>query len=343
MDTFGENFTNHGKQSNQQKRGRGRPRKNQMTNTTDQNKKKGKLSSSKKEEESIVLHLPISLQDFHTIKNNTIFDDNSGSSGENTQTVKNDNIFTINDIDSDSDSLNSSNDSNNIIVYDLKQKIKEQESTIKNLETEISNYKDLFNDTNNGMNARKVAKMNTNFIESVSGAKILLEKTNIACWWCTYNFDTVPCPLPEKYYNDTYYIFGCFCSFECASHYNLKMDDSNIWYRYSLLKKLYNVIFDNDNEICLAPPREAFDKFGGPLKYDEYRKNCKKCPKEYRFIMPPMTSIVPLIEEGMRDTTKVNISLADINKKNKLGRNKNNPLPNMKNTLVETMGIKERK
>jgi hypothetical protein len=54
-----------------------------------------------------------------------------------------------------------------------------------------------------------------------------------------------------------------------------------------------------------------------------------------------MTSIVPLIEEGNSDNTKVNISLADLNKKNILKRSK--PLPNTKNTLFKTLGIKQSK
>jgi hypothetical protein len=340
MDNFEDTLTNSNKQLNQQKRGRGRPRKNQIVTNTDQSKKK-KTLQNKIVEESIILHLPISLEDFHTMKNNVIFDNNDNNTGSSNEVVNNDNIFTINDIDSNSDSLNSSNDTNNIKVYDLKQKVKEQESIIKNLEKEINNYKELLNDPITGINTRKVNKMNINFIDSTTGKKIIIEKTNIACWWCTYNFDTVPCLLPEKFYNDTFYVFGCFCSFECVAHYNLKMDDNaGVWYRYSLLKKLYNTIFNNNSEIALAPPREAFEKFGGPLKYEEYRKNCKNCTKEYRFIMPPMTSIVPLIEEGMKDVTKVNVSLADINKKQRFKRTK--PLPHMKNTLLETLGIKEK-
>lgn len=322
------------------KRGRGRPRKNQIINygETSKNKPKAKTPSSISEE-PIILQLPISLKEFHTIKNNTIFEKDSNTTNE---TPEQTNIFTINDIDNDSNSGSSLYESDNLFVYELKKKIKEQENTIKNLEKELTGYKDILDDSSNGLNNRKVSRMNINFINSSNGQQIISEKTPIACWYCSHNFDSTPCFIPEKFYDDKYYVFGCFCTYNCAATYNLKMDDSGMWYRYSLLKKLYNTLYQNTAEIPLSPPREIFEKFGGPLKYDDYRKNSIKCHKEFRFIMPPMTSIVPLIEEhNSLDSSKVNISLADLNKKKKVGRT--NPLPGMKNTLFETLGIKEGK
>ena len=335
------------KQNFQQiKRGRGRPRKNQIMSDVEKNKKYKvthiakpiqKSIVNKDIDEEIILHLPISLKDLNNLKisNNSIFENKTSSNG-NTQDA---NIFTINDINSESNTDNS-NEINDIAVYEYKNKIKDLEKIICSLQKEINDYKlTLSEDVPNGINNRKVAKMNLNLIQTNTGQQLVVEKTNVACWWCTYNFDTLPCFIPDKIIDDRYYVFGCFCSYNCAASYNLKMEDSYIWNRYSLLKKLYNVIHKTNDDITIAPPREVFSKFGGPLTYDEFRKNCVKCTKEYRFIMPPMTSIVPLIEEGCIDTTKVSVSLADLNKKNILKRTK--PLPNNKNTLIETLGIKE--
>lgn len=338
MDT--NDITSTENQNNKQlKRGRGRPRKNQIINYGEPVKNKPKIKQSSNDEESIILRLPISFKEFHTIKNNAIFE-NDNKDPNNTQDHTD--VFTINDIDNDSSSGSSMYESDNLFVYELKKKIKEHENTIKNLEKELNNYKEVLNDSNNGINSRKVSKMNINLINSNNGEQIFTEKTNIACWYCSYNFDTPPCFIPEKFYDDKYYVFGCFCTYNCAASYNLKMEDSNVWYRYSLLKKLYNTLYNNTSEIYLAPPREAFEKFGGPIKYEDYRKNAFKCHKEFRLIMPPMTSIIPLVEEhNSLDNSKVNISLADLNKKKNVGRSK--PLPNMKNTLLETLGIKEDK
>lgn len=323
----------------QQKRGRGRPRKNQVMSDIDKIKKDKQINSIKKyakeiidndHDDEIILHLPITYKDITTIKNNnTLFDKKTDSSSNKQDT----NIFTINDINSEPNSDSENND--------LKKKIFEQTQIIKNLEKELSNYKNLLTDNSaQGVNNRKVTKMNMELIDTKTGAPIICEKTDIVCWWCTYNFDTVPCFLPEKFIDNKFYVFGCFCTFNCAAAYNLNLNDSYIWNRYSLLKKLYYLIFKINDDIHIAPPREIFKKFGGPLSYEDFKKNCAKCLKEYRFIMPPMTSIIPLIEESYSDNTKVNISLADLNKKNSILK-RTKPLPNSKNTLFETLGIKE--
>lgn len=320
------------------KRGRGRPRKNQSA--TVQNKVIKKESTIESQNDDIILHLPISLKDIN-LENNQDNQDSQDENSQGSQDNQNKNIFTINDINESSDSNNKSNyESNDIYVYDLKEKIKEQEKTINQLTIKLNEYKSAMTDSTSGINSKKVTKMNINLIDTKSGNPIVTEKTNIACWHCTHNFDNPPCFLPENYVNNTFYVMGCFCTFNCAISYNLNLNDSAVWNRYSLLKKLYYLIFKEECNINIAPPREAFEKFGGPLKYEDYRKGCNKVLKDYRFIMPPMTSIVPLIEEGVSHygDSKIGISLADI-KRTSIKRTK--PLPSNKNTLFETFGIKE--
>lgn len=346
------------KQYNQQiKRGRGRPRKNQVISNIEKDKKtkiiqtvkqvhnrQAGLNSNKKQfNEEIILHLPISLNDLNISK---ICNTDAESTQNNfiigdSDTNNNSNIFTIEDINGDSYSDSNFSNESHIIINDLKLKNKELEKTIAKLEKEIDEYKSLLYGNNlNNINTRKVSKMNVDLIDLSTGNAVVVEKTNIACWWCTHNFDTLPCFIPEKILNDKYHVFGCFCSYNCAAAYIFQMENSYMWDRYSLLKKLYNAIQGDIGEIISAPSRLAFTKFGGTLTYEEFRKNCKTCMKEYRFIMPPMTSIVPLIEEGYTDATKVNVSLADLNKRSALRRK--NPLPNTRNTLFETLCFKEK-
>jgi hypothetical protein len=331
------NMENIKQYSQQTKRGRGRPRKNQIISSDKDKKNKNTFSVKqctkniikKGVDEEIILHLPISLKDLNIAKM---------IEPVNTTNNENSNIFTIDDINSES--YTDSSNSNDMMMNDLKQKYKELEKIIQKLEKEVSEYKALLYDNNaNNVNTRKVSKMNTIFVNANTGTSIIVDKTDIACWWCTHNFDNIPCFIPEKIVGETCHVFGCFCVWECAAAYILQMDNSYVWDRYSLLKKLYNKVNGNNDDIRIAPPREVFTKFGGSLTYEEYRKNCKTGVKEYRFIMPPMTSIVPLIEEGYTDNTKVNISLADLNKKNALRRNK--PLPNLKNTFFDTMCVKD--
>lgn len=347
------NTNNANSTPNMQKRRRGRPRKNQNITNSDNTKKiknSGAINATLKsnnndKEEEIILHLPIFMKDFETHvtnsnRNNTTLKSNlqdnlkSDLQTGSTVNVCNNvpNVFTINDINSDNYS-SSSEDTSDIVVHELKQKVREQETLIRNLENELNECRNQMNANMNFLNTRNVSKMNIELIKHDTGEQIIAEKTDIACWWCTHNFDTMPCFIPERYTCDKYYVFGCFCSINCASTYNLNMNDSDVWNRYSLLRKLYGIT----NDINLAPPRETFAKFGGNLTYNEYRENCIKYFKEYRFIMPPMSPITPLIEEGKTETTRVKISLSDLSKKKYFGRNK--ALPNVKSTLFDAFQI----
>jgi hypothetical protein len=38
-----------------------------------------------------------------------------------------------------------------------------------------------------------------------------------ACFWCSYDFDNPPIYIPKHFIKDTYHVYGCFCSPECAT------------------------------------------------------------------------------------------------------------------------------
>jgi hypothetical protein len=174
--------------------------------------------------------------------------------------------------------------------------------------------------------------MDIDLISVKDGKSLVVDKTDIACWWCTCNFNTPPCFIPEKVVENTYHVFGCFCSFNCAAAYNVSIDDYKVWDRYSLIKKLYNNIYNNNNEILVAPPRESLNKFGGPLTIEQFRRNNQIVKKKYRMIMPPMVSIVPYIEESYVDNSKFK-KLKIMNSEDDFVLKRSKPLPNTKNTL----------
>jgi hypothetical protein len=174
------------------------------------------------------------------------------------------------------------------------------------------------------------------------------DKTDICCWWCCHKFTTSPIGLPYKKDDETYFVKGCFCSFNCAASYNFQQtEQTSYWDRYSLLNLLYKKMFKTKETISLAPPRELLTIFGGSLSIEKYREKCKQNNKEYRIYNPPMLSTLFQIEEQIIYKTddkkksfipidKTQISRANINLK--LKRNK--PLLNEKNTLENIMGLK---
>ena len=83
------------------------------------------------------------------------------------------------------------------------------------------------------------------------------KSSSINCFWCCHTFKGAPCCLPTKIKNDVFYVYGNFCSKECAAAYNFNSGDNsyNIWERYTLLNHLYSIIEeDPDLKIKLAPP-----------------------------------------------------------------------------------------
>lgn len=315
--------------NSQPKRGRGRPRKNQAS--SDKKKKQNNILKSLDEKitDEIVLHLPISQADL----------ENSEPNPEpGLANPENSHVFTINDIHNESTSSSDNFENSSNSIKKIKSENKNLLKTIKKLEGEITQYKNLLTENNPDYNPSvRVQKLDLNLIDIFNNKPTPLEKTTIACWWCAHNFDTVPCFIPEKIIDDKFYVFGCFCSFNCAASYNLNMADYKVWNRYSLLKKLYSKIYNTGDQVIeLAPPREIFQKFGGKLSWDQYRANSKKTLKEYRLIMPPMISIIPIIEEINTNQKKPNF---DINKRNLILK-RSKPLPNSNNILLESLNKK---
>ena len=171
--------------------------------------------------------------------------------------------------------------------------------------------------------------------------------SNIKCLWCCHNFDNYPCALPIKLKLKTFYVFGNFCSKECAAAYNFDSDNNSSvkWDRYVLLNHLYSIIEDNPElKINLAPPRLTLKDFGGYLSINEFR-NTKENNK-FKVLFPPMVSIIPSVEENNKDKLKNKESFyIPIDKdrilkvNNDLRLKRKNPITN-KNTLENCMMLK---
>ncbi|ARF09343.1 hypothetical protein Catovirus_2_292 [Catovirus CTV1] len=286
---------------------RGRPRKNLLENN--KNTEKKKIQTDLSQQREIILHLPIQMKQVSNESNKK-----STSESEKNDTtlviknadenVNNNTILTISD--NIENCYESDNDNEN--VDELLEQLKTKEKIIKKLRDELCMYKQNASDnfTMTATREHKYIPIDVKLVDNNSGKTIIAEKTNIVCWWCTYNFDSIPCFIPEKHDNDKYYVFGCFCTLNCAVSYNLNMGDYKIYDRYSLIKKMYQNMYDINEEILIAPSREVLEKFGGPLTITEFRKNFKHCNKEYKLLMPPMIPSIPYVEERNREKSIIN-------------------------------------
>jgi hypothetical protein len=116
-----------------------------------------------------------------------------------------------------------------------------------------------------------------------------------ACFWCTCDFDNPSIFIPKYQIKDTYHVYGCFCSPECAVAYLMEesIDSSIKFERYALLNNIYSKIYEYNNSIKPAPnPHYMLEKFYGNLSIQEYR-NLLKSHRLYLMIDKPLTRILP--------------------------------------------------
>lgn len=120
------------------------------------------------------------------------------------------------------------------------------------------------------------------------------KRTDIKCWWCTYNFDNVPCCIPHKYENGNFRVYGNFCSFNCAMAYILQFIEDKKWEKISLLNLLHKEIYNTWGDITPAPKKEVLNTYGGKIDIDEFRKTNKRIT--YDLLIPPIFPIKSHVE-----------------------------------------------
>lgn len=254
---------------------RGRPRKNCVKPNT--NIKQCNV------EEDIILHLALSSNDINNEKVNGY---------EIIQTECGESEAIEDDLSGDEDPLYDES------TKQLMDTIKEKDKIIDELKEKIvvdDNHQNLTIFANN----IKLYPIEMPYEQANDNNFITPEVTNKCCIWDTEAINGIPCFLPDKYYDNKFFVLGCFCSLNCALAYNLSLDDFKMGERCSLLKWMYA---KTDENIIPAPSFRILDKFGGMMSIDEYRKKLIKCTNEYRILMPPMTYIHQTIEEKNRSS-----------------------------------------
>jgi len=124
-----------------------------------------------------------------------------------------------------------------------------------------------------------------------------------ACFWDTHDFDTPTIYIPISATNDSYQVYGCFCSPECAVAFlmNEAIDTTTKFERYHLLNSLYGKLYNYSKSIKPAPnPFYLLNKYYGTLSVQEYR-SLFKCDQMIYVVNKPMTHILPELYEDNND------------------------------------------
>jgi len=153
-----------------------------------------------------------------------------------------------------------------------------------------------------------------------------------ACFWCTYDFDNPPVYIPKHFIKESYHVYGCFCSPECATAHLMEenIDSSSKFERYFLLNHIYSKIYDYKKSIKPAPnPQYMLEKYYGNLSIQEYRALLRN-ERLFLIVDKPLTRILPELHEDNDDFIINNKIIPSntyqIKKKNQKKQNKGNIL-----------------
>ena len=124
-----------------------------------------------------------------------------------------------------------------------------------------------------------------------------------ACFWCTCDFDNPPVYIPKHFIKDSYHVYGCFGSPECATAHLMEenIDSSTKFERYYLINHIYSKIYDYNKNIKPAPnPYYMLEKYYGNLSIQEFR-SLFRSERLFLVVDKPLTRILPELHEDNDD------------------------------------------
>ena len=325
------------------KKKRGRPKKNVNMNEQVMNTIKNISNNVLDVNEEMILHLAITKEDIKMFCDNITTNDIkelTDIQNNSNDIIDTNNLNNLNNIDNTNNinNLNNLNNTNNINILNDKDLNDDNLNNSELIETDRNTDKnsDKFNsDKNkyidiNSKNANIIIKrLKTKiddllkFIENSmpmyftqiksypidlklfdkNNNEFIPKLTTLCCWWDTEPFEHYPVYIPDKYYKEKYYVFGNFCSFNCACAYNLNLRDDKVLERNYLLTRMFYEInktkIKSINEITINPSgdKELLKKFGGHMTINDFRENSKIIGRHYNKLMPPCQPINVIYDE----------------------------------------------
>jgi hypothetical protein len=288
---------------------RGRKPKNKVVEN------KGALTPINSDEETIIAHLPISLEDVVNIGCNDYFED--AKTEENNMFIKSESDFSTVKFKEKIAEINiipnRSEESEDKLLEKINQKIIETEKIFML-----------------GKNVNKVNVHNINF------------KPGTKCLWCKHNFETPAVELPEDYYNDTFFCSGNFCSWNCVKAFNIDLNDTTTWKRESLLNLMYYKTYGIFKEIIPAPSWLMLEDFGGIMSIKEFRHLSISNNKDYLVLRPPLITRQLQIEESYKKSSSGTANKLENLQENELVLKRTKPIESTNFNLEKTIGLRRK-
>ena len=226
--------------------------------------------------------------DYNNTNNTNINNNNNNGQG-----VTNNNFFYEETTDIKTLNTNFNNIISNVNVN--------KEISNKNTTQCIVDYDDEYESTNKSNEIREIWRKLKQLEHNLHTNNLSDKKS--ACFWCTCDFDNPPVYVPKHYIKDSYHVYGCFCSPECATAYLMEenIDSSVKFERYHLLNHIYSKIYNYTKNIKPAPnPYYMLNKFYGNLSIQEYRALLKN-ERLFLIVDKPLTRVLPELHEDNDD------------------------------------------
>ena len=242
------------------------------------------LSSNTEETKpNVILHLKCSLND---LKTDTLTSSNVESYNFDTGDLSYEIIMNENN---NSDKLQLTENANNANII-----INNSEKCYNEEDYEEDDFK---KETDNKEIWKKLKHLEHNLhVNNISDKKS-------ACFWCTYEFDNPQIYIPKYFIKDSYHVYGCFCSPECATAFLMEenIDSSIKFERYHLLNNIYSKIYNFKKNIKpAANPYYMLEKYYGNLTIQEYRALLRN-ERLFLIVDKPLTRILPELHEDNDD------------------------------------------
>lgn len=237
------------------------------------------LNNVKETKPNIILHLKCSLKDLNT---SNLF----GSNLDGYSFSHPNNLFF--------DTINNENNPLNDII-NASSKLSEYEADVDSTDFDIESTKNKENDIREIWKKLKILEHNLHINNT--------DNKKSACFWDTCEFDNPPVYIPKHFMNDTYQVYGCFCSPECAvAHLMEENIDSSIKFeRYQLMNHIYSKVYNYSKNIKPAPnPYYMLEKYYGNLSIQEFRSLLRN-ERLFLVVDKPLTRVMPELHEDNDD------------------------------------------
>jgi len=133
---------------------------------------------------------------------------------------------------------------------------------------------------------------------------------DVACWHDCHPFSSQPIPLLHRYdeRSGLYYVYGVFCSPNCAKMYIIEHEQGVTSLRMVEFLSMLRIVYNITGNLKPAPPRMRLKLFGGELTIQQFRNQFRHAHE--RLVSPPFVPSGMTVIQTLSADSRENLSLS---------------------------------